>query len=1418
MKKLKRILSVILSAAIVFTTLAFPIEISAVEYKQMSDGKSPITPQQAFSEMTWGANLSDLYGATCADYDPIDKGYIEYVPTAEFGIGMWAWDSSWQWLRTYRGNNGTFTLKSEPLSYSFNENSRYNQIIKLGFFTQSRDQVIDITLSDSKIIKSNGEVVPLTAMDKRYTFTTDDGPDDNHWYYKRLENIEGLPAPSSEYCRGVFETTVTIEKNSTTYETKSDYFFERDKWKVSLEELTNAYIGAGVNVFRLPVTWAPFINDQTFEIDREWLEAVKKAVDYILSTGAYCIINIHGDYLQKAFVGTPDPSGGWTNLHWETGWISEDYRNYVDQRFKESWRQIAEYFKDYSYKLIFETCNEPRSETSPFDATQISRVNDLNKMFYETVRKSGGNNAKRILTLAPADYMTAWQLNNLWMPENDDYVAAQIHSYILEDYSGPNANYNYEYEVDRVDGYIKGFRRKYPNAAVIIGETGASHYFDENTQIPKVKYLFEKMKADGVPICWWEDFFNDDADFHQYWLFNRYTKTWGKPNIIKTIQDIAGLGMKAATHIELEGEGYKTEYTVDEELDVSNLNVRVYVNNGTDYTVPVSPDMVKGFDSSKAADRLILDVIYKGFTARYEVSVKRNETVRRAPEGLVGVKAKTDPPSNCKIVGTTSDMEYGWDENFTYTVPCTDGETILDGPGFYYVRYKANDKEVASESVKIDIPDTAKAITINGEGYKTEYFVGDELDTWTNPDNGQTTVNNLTVWIDFLGGWAGYTYYVQKEDVSGFDSSKPTERQTLTITVDEATTTFDISISKRNDRESPSGITAEAPTTYGGSDGKLVGTTSAMEYSTDENFTQAFDCSDGETGGLSSGNYYLRYKEDDKYLTSGWIWIYVPEGEPAYIKGISINSDSFKTVYTVGEPLDVAWLTILVDMSYGDDYTVWVSEDMVQGFNSDYAVESQTLTISYEGFTTDYVIRINEPEIVVPPHEHDYKYKYDGECHWFHCNVPDCPLPDQAKSGHAFNDGVVTLAPTYETEGIKTYTCSVCGYQKTESVPKLVHSHDYKMKSDSEGHWEQCDVEGCPEPTKPKSNHTYDNGVITTEPTYDSEGVKTYTCTVCQYKKTESVPKLEKQHVHDYKMKSDSEGHWEQCDVEGCPEPTKPKSNHTYDNGVITTEPTYDSEGVKTYTCTVCRYKKTESVPKLEKQHVHDYKMKSDSEGHWEQCDVEGCPEPTKPKSNHTYDNGVITTEPTYDSEGVKTYTCTVCRYKKTESVPKLEKPVLKITASPDSLSLVEGKSGTVKLGITSSFEWDTSAYSFVCETGDSVSCDVNGAVVTVNALKEGTGKIRITLKDADGKTAKNPDGSEVAVEISVSVTAKDSFTPGDVNMDGRISSVDAVLVLRYLANFKDENANVAAMDYNGAGGVTSLDAVLILRHIAGLD
>lgn len=65
---------------------------------------------------------------------------------------------------------------------------------------------------------------------------------------------------------------------------------------------------------------------------------------------------------------------------------------------------------------------------------------------------------------------------------------------------------------------------------------------------------------------------------------------------------------------------------------------------------------------------------------------------------------------------------------------------------------------------------------------------------------------------------------------------------------------------------------------------------------------------------------------------------------------------------------------------------------------------------------------------------------------------------------HEWDDGVVTVKPTEEREGVKTFTCTKCEETKKESIPKNVHTnHVYSSKwgGDATDHWLICDVPGC---------------------------------------------------------------------------------------------------------------------------------------------------------------------------------------------------------------------------------------------------------------------------------------------------------------------------------------------------------------------
>ena len=263
----------------------------------------------------------------------------------------------------------------------------------------------------------------------------------------------------------------------------------------------------------------------------------------------------------------------------------------------------------------------------------------------------------------------------------------------------------------------------------------------------------------------------------------------------------------------------------------------------------------------------------------------------------------------------------------------------------------------------------------------------------------------------------------------------------------------------------------------------------------------------------------------------------------------------------------------------------------------------------------------------------------DETNHWHVCDVCGERIDETA---HTYDDGVVTTDPTCTAKGVKTFTCTVCGHTKTEDVNAKGHSAVEAWTNDETNHWHEC-ANGCGEHLD-ETAHTYDDGVVTTEPTCTAKGVKTFTCTVCGHTKTEDVSA--KGHSAVEAWTNDETNHWHEC-ANGCGEHID-ETAHTYDDGEVTTEPTCTAKGVKTFTCTVCGHTRTEDVDKV--AHTPSTEWSKDGTNHWHVCDV--CGEKLG-ETAHTYDDGVVTTEPTCTEDGEKTYTCTECGHTKTETVEK---------------------------------------------------------------------------------------------------------------------------------------------------------------------
>ena len=200
------------------------------------------------------------------------------------------------------------------------------------------------------------------------------------------------------------------------------------------------------------------------------------------------------------------------------------------------------------------------------------------------------------------------------------------------------------------------------------------------------------------------------------------------------------------------------------------------------------------------------------------------------------------------------------------------------------------------------------------------------------------------------------------------------------------------------------------------------------------------------------------------------------------------------------------------------------------------------------------------------------------------------------------------------------------------------------------------------------TNHDWDEGVITTEPTCTKDGVKTYTCKDCKTTKTEEVNALGHDYSKDWtidkKATCTEEGskshHCTRCDSKSDVT-VIPKTSHNYDNGVITTKATCTKSGVKTFTCKDCKTTKTEVINGLGHDYSSDWTIdkkatctESGSKSHHcTRCDSK-IDVTVIPKTSHNYDEGVITTSPTCTKSGVKTFTCKDCKTTKTEVIEAL--------------------------------------------------------------------------------------------------------------------------------------------------------------------
>ena len=147
----------------------------------------------------------------------------------------------------------------------------------------------------------------------------------------------------------------------------------------------------------------------------------------------------------------------------------------------------------------------------------------------------------------------------------------------------------------------------------------------------------------------------------------------------------------------------------------------------------------------------------------------------------------------------------------------------------------------------------------------------------------------------------------------------------------------------------------------------------------------------------------------------------------------------------------------------------------------------------------------------------------------------------------------------------------------------LTPKHDFSAEwsTDETCHWHACTTKKHTDTTE-KLPHEFNDGVVTTEPTEETEGVRTFACKTCGYSYTKKIEVLP--HTHKYDMNAwvntEESGHYRPTTC-GHADKTKDFAAHTFDEGVVTKPEGYGVVGEKTFTCTKCGYEKKVTIDAL---------------------------------------------------------------------------------------------------------------------------------------------------------------------------------------------------------------------------------------------
>ena len=302
---------------------------------------------------------------------------------------------------------------------------------------------------------------------------------------------------------------------------------------------------SGVKTVRIPTSWHNHFVDEKYTVDPAWMSRVQEIVDWAIGEGLYVILNIHHDNAENA------------NVKYNGGYYPAEESKEESLKFLLSvWTQICINFNNaYDEHLIFETLNEPRlrntdkewwlDESDPKCTTALNIIMEYNQEILNVIRKSGGNNSKR-LVMVPSYVASpdAALVKAFHLPKdisgNENRLALSVHMYSPYEFAmqDPGTKVFTDAHKKQLADTFSRLNEKFIKAGcpVIIGECGATNKNNPLDRKNWFGYFFTEARKLGIAAILWDNGqweVNENGPYEEHFgYFDRKGLKWYFPELI----------------------------------------------------------------------------------------------------------------------------------------------------------------------------------------------------------------------------------------------------------------------------------------------------------------------------------------------------------------------------------------------------------------------------------------------------------------------------------------------------------------------------------------------------------------------------------------------------------------------------------------------------------------------------------------------------------------------------------------------------------------------------------------------------------------------------------------------------------------------------------------------------------------------